>query len=62
MRVTYTDGFDSLPVYSPDGRQLSWTSTRNGGGEGQIFMAQWNHDKALEALRNAPPRKVSPRK
>ena len=62
VRVTYTDGFDSLPVYSPDGRQLSWTSTRNGGGEGQIFMAQWNHDKALEALRNAPPRKVSPRK
>ena len=62
VRVTYTDGFDSLPVYSPDGRQLSWTSTRNGGGEGQIFMAQWNHEKALEALRNAPPRKVSPRK
>ncbi|MEQ1907311.1 MAG: hypothetical protein ABMA15_00710 [Vicinamibacterales bacterium] len=58
VRVTYTDGFDSLPVFSPDGKQLSWTSTRSGGGEGQIFMAQWNHEKALEALKNAPPRKM----
>jgi Tol biopolymer transport system component len=59
VRVTYTDGFDSLPVFSPDGTQLSWTSTRSGGGEGQIFMGQWNHQKALEVLRNAPPRKPS---
>ena len=58
VRVTYTDGFDSLPVFSPDGKQLSWTSTRSGGGEGQIFLAQWNHEKALEALKNAPPRKM----
>ncbi len=59
VRVTYTDGFDSLPVFSPDGKQLSWTSTRAGGEEGQIFLAQWNHDKAMEALRNAPPRKLN---
>ena len=26
---------------------------------GQMFLAQWNHEKALEALRNAPPRKPS---
>ena len=39
VRVTYTDGFDSLPVFSPDGTQLSWTSTRSGGEEGQIFLA-----------------------
>lgn len=58
VRVTYTDGFDSLPVFSPDGKQLSWTSTRGGGSEGQIYMAQWNHEKALEALKNAPPRKM----
>ncbi|MFN7981421.1 MAG: hypothetical protein U0Q11_06150 [Vicinamibacterales bacterium] len=61
VRVTYTDGFDSLPVFTPDGKQLSWTSTRSGGGEGQIFLAQWNHEKAMEALRNAPPRKVNTR-
>lgn len=57
VRVTYTDGFDGLPVPSPDGKTLAWTSNRAGGSGGQIFLAQWNHEKALEALRNAPPRK-----
>jgi Tol biopolymer transport system component len=56
VRITYADGFDGLPVPSPDGRQLAWTSTRGGGSEGQIFLAQWNHQKALDALRAAPPR------
>jgi Tol biopolymer transport system component len=60
VRVTYSDGFDGLPVPSPDGRQLAWTSTRAGGSEGQIFLAQWNHEKALEALKAAPTRRVRP--
>ena len=57
VRVTYSPGFDGLPVPSPDGKTLAWTSSRSGGSAGQLFLAQWNHDKALEALRNAPPRK-----
>jgi Tol biopolymer transport system component len=57
VRVTYSDGFDGLPVPSPDGKQLAWTSSRSGGSAGQLFLAQWNHEKALEAIRNAPPRK-----
>jgi len=57
VRVTYTDGFDGLPVPSPDGQTLAWTSNRAGGSGGQIFLAQWNHAKAMEALKNAPPRK-----
>jgi Tol biopolymer transport system component len=57
VRVTYSDGFDGLPVPSPDGKQLAWTSNRAGGREGQIFLALWNHDQALAALRAAPPRK-----
>jgi len=56
VRVTYSDGFDGLPVPSPDGAQLAWTSSRSGGSAGQLFLAQWNHEKALEALRNAPDR------
>jgi Tol biopolymer transport system component len=56
VRITYADGFDGLPVPSPDGRQLAWTSTRAGGSEGQIFLGQWNHDKAVEALKAAPLR------
>jgi Tol biopolymer transport system component len=61
VRVTYSDGFDGLPVPSPDGKQLAWTSSRSGGtgSAGQLFLAQWNHEKAMEALRNAPPRKPS---
>src|SRR3954468_5239763 len=57
VRVTYSDGFDGLPVPSPDGTQLAWTSSRAGGSAGQLFLAQWNHAKAMEALKNAPPRK-----
>lgn len=57
VRVTYTDGFDGLPVPSPDGKTLAWTSSRGGGSAGQLFLAQWNHEKALAALKSAPPRK-----
>lgn len=57
VRVTYTEGFDGLPVPSPDGKHLSWTSNRRGGG-GQIFIADWNHERALALLRAAPPRET----
>jgi len=57
VRVTYSDGFDGLPVPSPDGKMLAWTSSRAGGSAGQLFLAQWNHEGALDALKNAPPRK-----
>lgn len=59
VRVTYTPGFDGLPVPSPDGSQLAWTSARGGGtgSTGQIYLAQWNHDAALAALNAAPARK-----
>ncbi|MBI4887270.1 MAG: PD40 domain-containing protein [Acidobacteria bacterium] len=61
VRVTYADGFDGLPVPSPDGRRLAWTSSRGGGREGQIFLADWNHERALAALRAAPDRKAGSR-
>ena len=57
VRVTYSDGFDGLPVPSPDGKQIAFTSARSGGGAGQIFLAQWNHEAALRAIQAAPPRK-----
>lgn len=55
VRVTFSDGFDGLPVPAPDGRKLAWTSNRRGAG-GQIFLADWDHERALEALRRAPAR------
>lgn len=59
VRVTYTEGFDGLPVPSPDGRRLAFTSSRSGGGAGQIFLAEWNHEAARAALAAAPPRSTS---
>ncbi len=56
VRITYSDGFDGLPVPSPDGRRLAWTSSRGGGREGQMFLAEWNHQGALAAVKAAPPR------
>ncbi len=56
VRVTYTDRFDGLPVPSPDGRQLVWTSSRHGGDGGQLYIADWNHEAALAALETSPDR------
>jgi Tol biopolymer transport system component/Zn-dependent M28 family amino/carboxypeptidase len=50
VRVTHTPGFDGLPVFSPDGAGLAWTAGRTVSGQSQIFMAEWNHAKALELL------------
>ena len=61
VRVTYSDGFDGLAGTVPDGTMLAWTSSRSGGAAGQLFLAQWNHQKALEAIRNAPPKKPGKR-
>jgi YVTN family beta-propeller protein len=60
VRVTYTDGFDGLPVPSPDGKKLAWTSTRSGGDAGQLYLADWNHEKAIEAISRATARKPKP--
>ncbi len=55
VRVTHTPGFDGLPVFSPDGKKLSWTSNRTGDKASQIFMADWNHEAAGTALGLAAP-------
>jgi Tol biopolymer transport system component len=57
VRVTFTDGFDGLPVPSPDGKQLAWTSNRSGDRGGQIFLAEWNHEAAVKALAASPGRR-----
>ena len=60
VRVTHSPGFDGLPVFSPDGKKLCWTSGRTSDGKSQLFMADWNHQAALDALAKSPKRAVNP--
>ena len=50
IRVTNTDGTDILPVFSPEGERLAWSTTRTPGGASQIHLADWDHELALELL------------
>ena len=50
VRVTDTDGFDGLASFSPDGKTLTWTSTRNARKQSQIYLATWNHEAAMKML------------
>jgi len=56
VRVTHTDGFDGLPVFSPDGDRLAWATNRTPDKKAQIFIADWDHDAALAALAASPVR------
>ncbi|MCX6147095.1 MAG: M28 family peptidase [Candidatus Kapabacteria bacterium] len=56
VRVTNTDGFDGLPVISPDGKKLCWTSGRSKDASNQLFIADWSNAGALKALAEAPKR------
>jgi Tol biopolymer transport system component len=40
VRLTYFPGADVLPVFSPDGRRVMWTSTRS-GGDSQLWVADF---------------------
>lgn len=40
-RVTHSPRFDGLPVVSPDGKRMMWTSQRGGDGSSQIFIAEF---------------------
>lgn len=40
-RITYDHQFDGLPVFSPDGARIMWTSKRGPLEESQIFIADF---------------------
>jgi TolB protein len=41
VRLTFAAGADVLPVFSPDGQRLMWTSTRDGRQPSQLWMADF---------------------
>jgi TolB protein len=41
VRLTFAPGADVLPVFSPDGKKLMWTSTRDGRQPAQLYMADF---------------------
>ncbi|MFN4258237.1 MAG: TolB family protein [Gemmataceae bacterium] len=40
-RLTHAPGADVLPVFSPDGKKLMWTSTRDGRQPAQLYIADF---------------------
>jgi len=40
-RVTWSPGFDGLPVFSPDGKRMMWTSKRSEDQTTQVFIADF---------------------
>lgn len=50
VRVTDKEGFDGLPVFTPDGNYLTWTSDRTPEKKGHLFHGKWDHKKALQSL------------
>jgi Tol biopolymer transport system component len=57
VRVTTEAGFDGLPVFTPDGDQLSWTR-RDEKGFSQIYLANWD-DRLARKLLKLPARKFN---
>jgi Tol biopolymer transport system component len=41
VRLTYAPGADVLPVFSPDGKKIMWTSTRDGRQPAQLYIADF---------------------
>jgi Tol biopolymer transport system component len=41
IRLTFHPGADILPVFSPDYKKIMWTSTRAGGHQSQLYIADF---------------------
>jgi len=48
-QITFDKSADVLPVFSPDGTRLMWTSTRTEGGSSQLWIADWLRAKSKPA-------------
>jgi Tol biopolymer transport system component len=46
VRLTFAPGADVLPVFSPDYKQIMWTSTRDGRQPSQLYIADFTPPKS----------------
>jgi Tol biopolymer transport system component len=44
-RLTFAPGQDVLPVFSPDGTKVMWTSSRDGRSPTQLYIADFTPPK-----------------
>ncbi len=44
-QITHSTAQDVLPVFSPDGKSLMWTSTRSPDGTSQLWIADWLRER-----------------
>ena len=44
-QITHHEKADVLPVFSPNGKKLMWTSTRTEDGSSQLWIGDWIHGK-----------------
>jgi Tol biopolymer transport system component len=44
-RITHAPGADVLPVSSPDGAKLMWTSNRDGRSPTQLYIGEFRAPK-----------------
>ncbi len=60
-RITFHEGFDGLPVFSPDGKRLMWTSSgRTADRKSQLFIADFNLNVATRPAEKAAARLNAP--
>jgi Tol biopolymer transport system component len=45
-QITHSSAQDVLPVFSPDGKSVMWTSTRGPDGTSQLWIADWLREKS----------------
>lgn len=50
VRVTFEEGFDGLPVFTPDGKHVAWTRKPANSDESQIYIGDWDDHQARALL------------
>ncbi|HPI40636.1 MAG TPA: biopolymer transporter Tol, partial [Pseudobdellovibrionaceae bacterium] len=53
IRITQEDGFDGLPVFTPDGKKLFWSRSPD-KKQSQIYIADWDDILARKLLNLKP--------